>query len=89
VLTGHDHTYGRSYKLKNGVKVSDKEKGTVYVLSVSGPKMYSVNSKYTDIMAKIGGNVQLFQVISIDGRTLKYTSYKATGEVYDTFQLVK
>lgn len=89
VLTGHDHAYARSYKLKNGARVADNEKGTVYVVSVSGPKMYSVNSNYDHIMAKTGGNVQLFQVISIDGEELSYKSYTVTGSLYDSFNLLK
>ena len=89
VLTGHDHAYSRSYKLKNGEIVGDNESGTVYVVSVSGPKMYSVNSNYNHIMAKTGGNVQLFQTISINDGKLNYESYTATGELYDSFELKK
>ena len=89
VLTGHDHAYARSYKLKNGIKVADNEKGTVYVVSVSGPKMYSVNSNYNHLIAKTGGNVQLFQTISINDTILEYISYTATGETFDTFTLNK
>ena len=89
VLTGHDHAYARSYKLKNGVKVSGNQKGTVYVVSVSGPKMYSVNTGFNNIMAKTAGNIQLFQVISIDGNKLKYESYTATGSLFDSFSLSK
>jgi len=89
VLTGHDHVYSRSYKLKNGIKVKDNEQGTVYVVSVSGPKMYEVGSQHADIMRKIGGNIQLFQVISVDGNALKYQSFTATDSLYDSFDLVK
>jgi len=89
VLTGHDHAYARSHKLKNGVRVAENEKGTVYVVSVSGPKMYSVNTSYDHIMAKTGGNVQLFQVVSIDEGELCYKSYTVTGSLYDSFSLSK
>ena len=89
VLTGHDHAYARSYKLKNGEKVSKNGKGTVYVVSVSGPKMYSVNSNYNNIMAKTGGNTQLYQVIGVDNKTLDYKSYTVTGELFDSFMLKK
>jgi 3',5'-cyclic AMP phosphodiesterase CpdA len=89
VLTGHDHTYGRSHKILNGVRAKENEQGTVYVVSVSGPKMYTVNSQYTELMAKVGGNVQLFQVISIDGGKLAYRSYTAAGALYDSFELAK
>jgi acid phosphatase type 7 len=89
VLTGHDHAYSRSYKLKNNFKVPDNEKGTVYVVSVSGPKMYSVNSKYNNLMAKTGGNVQLFQTIAIKDNNLILEAYTATGELFDSFILKK
>lgn len=89
VLTGHDHAYARSYPLKNGARAGADEKGTVYVVSVSGPKAYVVNSGYNHLMAKTGGNVQLFQVITIDSTSLSYHSYTANGKLYDTFQLLK
>jgi acid phosphatase type 7 len=89
VLQGHDHTYGRTYKLKNGIKVDDNEKGTVYVVSVSGPKIYSINQKSKDLMVKIGAGRQLFQVISIEQNRLKYESYTVTGQLYDSFELKK
>ena len=57
------------------------------MVSVSGSKMYSVNTNYSDIKAKIGGIVQLYQVISIKGKELVYKSYTATGKLYDSFEL--
>lgn len=89
VLQGHDHTYGRTYKLRNGIKLDDNEKGTVYVVSVSGPKAYSVDQRYEDIMVKIGAGRQLFQVISVDKNRLLYESFTAIGELYDSFELKK
>ncbi len=89
VLTGHDHTYARSYKLVNNKKVEWTEPGTVYVVSVSGPKMYSVNSQYNHFMAKTGGNVQLYQVVFINEDKLEYTSYTVDGNIYDYFVLTK
>jgi 3',5'-cyclic AMP phosphodiesterase CpdA len=89
VLTGHDHTYARSKKLYNGETVNDNEKGTVYVVSVSGPKMYELNPLYEKLMAKVAVNISLFQVISIDGSELKYESYSADGALFDSFILNK
>jgi acid phosphatase type 7 len=89
VLTGHDHAYARSHKLREGKKVEANGKGTVYVVSVSGPKMYSVNSNYNHLMGKTGGYTQLFQVINIDQNMLTFKSYTATGKEYDSFELVK
>lgn len=89
VLTGHDHVYSRSHKLRNGKVVDDKEKGTVYVVSVCGTKQYKLNLQYKDLLAKYSANVTLFQVISVNGNRLNYKAYTASGNVYDEFELVK
>jgi acid phosphatase type 7 len=89
VLTGHDHVYSRSHKLKNGKVVPDSGQGTVYVTSLMGEKSYPVNYHYKDLMEKLEGNLQLFQVISLQGNGLKFTSYTATGKVFDSFELEK
>lgn len=89
VLQGHDHSYGRTFKLKNGKRVADNETGTVYVVSVSGPKVYETNPQYQDLMAKIETGRQLFQVIEIDYHKLSYESFTAIGELHDSFTLFK
>jgi len=89
VLTGHDHVYSRSHNLKNNAVVPALEKGTVYVVSVSGSKAYPLNPMSSKLMAKTGEKVQLFQTISIDGLSLKYRSYTATGDLFDAFELKK
>ena len=90
VLQGHDHTYGRTYKVLNGKKRElEDEKGVVYVVTVTGPKQYDPSNLYKDLMAKTGTQTQLFQVIRIDGGKLKYEAYTATGELFDSFELSK
>ncbi len=89
ILQGHDHTYGRTYKLRNGKIVPDSEKGTVYVVSVSGPKFYSINEKHKHLMKKLGTGLQLYQVIWVDGDVLRYESRTVTDELYDSFELRK
>ena len=89
VLQGHDHAYGRTFKCCNGKRVDNSEKGTVYVVSVCGTKVYSINPKFKDLMAKMGNNLQLFQIIHIDKNELNYACYNALGEVFDTFILKK
>jgi hypothetical protein len=89
VLQGHNHTYSRTYEIKNGVRTGDNEKGTVYVISVSGPKFYEVKTQQKDLMAKIETGRQLFQVIHIDHNRLLYESFDVTGKVYDSFTLEK
>jgi acid phosphatase type 7 len=89
VLQGHDHTYGRTYKLRNGAKQDDNARGTVYVVSVTGTKQYDPNKRYESLMAKMGTRKQLFQVISIEKTRLRYESYTVTGELFDSFELRK
>ncbi|KLT65668.1 metallophosphoesterase family protein [Pedobacter sp. BMA] len=86
LLQGHDHTYSRGQNLPFGT--SGKVGGPMYVVSVAGPKMYKVdvNPKWMDVFAE---DTQLFQIISVDGEDLKYTAYKASGEVFDEFKLKK
>ncbi|MDW7691833.1 metallophosphoesterase family protein [Flammeovirgaceae bacterium SG7u.111] len=89
VLQGHDHAYGRGMvnNVPTGFSLNDKVSGTMYVVSVSGPKMYDVSEdSWMDRRAK---NTQLFQIISIKGDTLKFEAYTAAGQLYDAFDLVK
>ena len=97
VLQGHDHTYTRGrvqpyeQNLLSGQNVKDAT-GTVYVVSVSGGKMYRVKpgwEQYEALRDKVGRNKQLFQVLSVDGDVLSYKSYTATGELFDAFDIVK
>lgn len=97
VLQGHDHTYGRTTletplaevvaNVPTGVTNVDTQTGTIYVVSVSGPKMYNLNP--SEVMKRVAEDTQLYQVIHIDGDRLVYESRTATGELYDAFELIK
>ena len=99
VLTGHDHTYARSGDTSGRARVGTKNIpkgyhqvydpaiGTVYVVSVSGPKMYDLTSD--DWAVRTGEDTQLFQVITIDGDELRYEARTATNRLYDAFTLRK
>lgn len=97
VLQGHDHTYarGRTVNVPEGVNVRSPIGGTMYVNSVSGGKMYSISpgrweNYYGSVEMERGAeNTQLFQVIQIDGDTLRFHAFTVTGELYDAFDLVK
>jgi hypothetical protein len=91
VLTGHDHTYSRSGKMtyeseKAGISNSNAA-GTVYAVSVSGPKMYHVNRQ--PFMVRAAEDTQLYQVIRIEYDRLHYEARTATGSLYDAFTLRK
>lgn len=86
VLQGHDHTYARGRNLPEGLKARSQA-GTVYVVSVSGPKMYGLtDERWMDRGAE---NTQLYQVITVAGERLHYRASTVTGELYDGFTLVK
>lgn len=91
VLQGHDHTYGRSQKITSGTVMSDQTEGagSVYVVSVSGPKMYDLTATFDDLMARMAEDTQLYQLIHVDHDRLRYESYTAAGSLYDAFDLVK
>lgn len=59
----------------------------MYVVSVSGPKMY--NLERSPWMARAAEDTQLYQVISVDGDTIRYEARTVTGELYDAFDLKK
>jgi 3',5'-cyclic AMP phosphodiesterase CpdA len=92
VLQGHDHSYGRSglvvgENLPTGASARDPNAGTVYVVSVSGPKLYSLDPE--PWMKSSAQDKQLYQVITVDGDHLRYEARTATGELYDRFELRK
>ena len=86
VLQGHDHAYGRGMLDKGSDAPGNT--GTMYVVSVSGPKQYDVGDQKS-WMQRSGENIQLYQVIDIKGEDLFYKCYTTTGKLYDTFQLEK
>ena len=87
VLQGHNHTYARGHNIGSGVTVRDITKGTVYVVSVSGPKQLKLRKDRW--MTRGGENTQLYQVITVSGDTLHYRAMTVVGELYDAFDLVK
>ena len=100
VLQGHDHVYGRTglvppdsppATLENaptGVNRVDAKSGTVYVVSVSGPKQYDVSVSHP-LMERLGEDTQLFQIVEIEGDELHFESRTAIGGLYDGFTLRK
>jgi len=88
VLQGHDHTYARGMEkipmAKNGSK-----SGTMYVVSVSGPKMTDNQVEKKPWMDRSAVYNQLYHVISVNNEKLEFNTFTATGELYDAFDLIK
>jgi hypothetical protein len=89
VLQGHDHTYGRGTNVPEGAMLIDDEVGTVYVVSVAGPKMYLISDQARDHMDRLGEDVQLYQILTVEADRIRFESRTAIGHLYDAFHLVR
>lgn len=93
VLQGHDHAYARTgmmvgeQNVTAGTAARSRPGGTVYVVSVSGPKMYDLGRQ--DFMQRAAEDTQLYQIIHVDGDALHYEARTAVGRLYDAFTLKK
>lgn len=88
-LQGHDHAYLRTYPLKGSQRVASPKDGTVYVISVSGTKMYKQSKHdYTEFGMT---NVSTYQVldIQISGNRLVYRAYDIDGKLRDELVIEK
>jgi hypothetical protein len=83
VLTGHDHSYGRG----RASDTPNLKPSTIYVVSVSGPKIYPAGTK--SWMEFKGDNKELFQKITITANNLLYQSITVGGFLFDEFRLLK
>lgn len=86
VLQGHDHAYARGMK---NIPMREGESGTMYVVSVSGPKMSDSNMEKKIWMDKLEVYTQLYHVITVDEDELKYRAYTVVGDLFDGFNLIK
>jgi len=87
ILQGHDHTYARG--MENIPMEGEDSSGTMYVVSVSGPKMTDNGVEKKFWMEKSGIYTQLYHIVTVDDKRLEFRSYTVTGELYDAFDLHK
>lgn len=96
VLQGHDHTYARGRLPILDALGKPQGLGPVFVNSVSGAKMYPFQRNRWDGYAQEGvslqrlaENTQLIQHIRIDGATLSFKAFDASGVLYDRLTIEK
>ena len=89
VLQGHDHCYARTHKIAQNRIVDPSAPGVVYVISVSGPKMYKTQKVNSQYMAKMIEDEQFYQIIDVSPERLALTAYSIDGAVVDGFELRK
>jgi acid phosphatase type 7 len=88
-LQGHDHAYLRTYPMHGQKRAGEKQKGTVYIVSVSGTKHYEQDPRdYTEFGMT---NVSTYQVldIQISGDRLVYRAYDIDGALRDELVIEK
>lgn len=88
-LQGHDHAYLRTYPMRGEKRAKSPAEGTVYVVSVSGTKMYKQDPRdYTEFGMT---NVATYQVldIQISGNRMLYRAYDLDGKLRDELIIEK
>jgi hypothetical protein len=87
VLQGHDHVYARGNNVNSGLNLWEEDSGTVYVVAVSGRKMYPLGNH--SWMDKKAAELQTYQVISIKESSLTFKAYSLDDKLFDAFEIVK
>lgn len=100
-LTGHDHSYARSYQIIDGTaidydgnnNVATNPEGTLYIAagSASGSKFYNLNQTKQYYIAE-RSNIQIptFSVLDIDENSFTIRTYDYNGSKYaDDFTILK
>lgn len=88
VLQGHDHCYARWSNPGSKIAAAKKLVGPVYLISVSGGKMYAINDKTRATADRIADDTQLYQVIDVAADKLHVRAFTASGVLYDDFAIV-
>lgn len=90
-LQGHDHSYTRTFQTKLAKTYEESPgarhvlNGTVFAVSVSGPKMYQ--AKKRNVMQRVAEGTQLYQLVTVEKNRIHYQAKTAAGELYDEFEL--
>lgn len=92
VLQGHDHCYSR-LTAEAGREASAKARadgslqGPVYLVSVTGSKMYRLNDRAPNQPDKIAEATELYQIVDVDPKRIQFRTFTASGKLYDGFDL--
>ncbi|WP_156837278.1 fibronectin type III domain-containing protein [Nesterenkonia alba] len=91
VLQGHDHTYGRGYSINHEIDQSTGlNDGPNYVVSVVGPKYYTLGSAETwenwgARRMQALQDTSVYQRVNVDGNTLVHETYDVDHNLVDSF----
>ncbi len=92
VLQGHDHCYSRisdpdGAEAGRASRAAGEPQGPVYLVSVTGSKMYGLNDRAGSQPDRVAADTQMYQTIDVSDDRLVFRAYTATGELYDAFDL--
>lgn len=93
VFQGHDHAYLRTFPLQASKKVASPAEGTIYLVSVSGTKMYEQAQRdYTEVgfvQTQVYSVIDLLPADSKVNDRLVFKTYDLEGNVKDQFAIEK
>ncbi|ARS27668.1 purple acid phosphatase family protein [Sphingomonas sp. KC8] len=94
VLQGHDHCYSRLTAEAGKAQSARARKagtmqGPVYLVSVTGSKMYALNDRAGTQPDRVAEDTELYQVVDVRADRLALRTWTATGRLYDGFDLVR
>lgn len=94
VLQGHDHCYSRltseaGREASARARADGAVQGPVYLVSVTGSKMYGLNARARTQTDRTAEATELYQIVDVDGARLRFRTYTASGRLYDGFDLDK
>lgn len=92
VLQGHDHCYSRltaetGREASATARADGAVQGPVYLVSVTGSKMYRLNDRTPWQPDKVAEATELYQIVDVEPKRLTFRTYTASGALYDGFDL--
>ena len=92
VLQGHDHCYSRLTHAAGRQATSAAQRkqqaiGPVYMVSVTGSKMYGLNDRARSQPDRSAEDTQLYQTITVEKDRLQVRAYSANDTLYDAFDI--
>lgn len=92
VLQGHDHCYSRlthaqGREARRKAQRAHQPIGPVYMVSVTGAKMYGLNDRARTQPDRSAEDTQLFQTIAVERDRLSVRTWTADDRLYDAFDI--
>lgn len=92
VLQGHDHCYSRlsnaaGREASRKAQQTNQPIGPVYMVSVTGSKMYGLNDRAHSQPDRSAEDTQLYQTVAVERNRLSIRTYTADDRLYDAFDI--